>query len=69
MIRPVHYATDSLTVCGLSLGSWSFVGGKRVYVAVGANPNRARRGEPKSSPLSAHVTCKKCLRFIKKADS
>jgi hypothetical protein len=63
--RPVHYATDTLTACGLSLSFSTVLRGKKVSVGP-CNGNRVRHGDPRSSPLVVHVTCKNCLRAMRK---
>lgn len=65
MTRTIHYATDTLTRCGLSLPFTVKVGRRRMETGP-VNGNRVRHGHPKSSPLVAHVTCKNCLRSMSK---
>lgn len=64
MKRTTHYATDSLTACGLSLSFKAKVGGKTVWVGR-YKPHRARYGDPVSTPLYVAVTCKNCRRAMK----
>ncbi len=65
MSRPIHWATKSLTACGLSLSFRAKIGGKWHDVGSG-KPYRARVGDPIHTQNVNDVTCKNCHRAMRK---